>query len=187
MPPKSTVRYAETRASVQNGDLLLWRPTSLGGRLIARFTRARYSHVAMAGWWGTGKMAVLMQLEFLQWHGGRAVTLSSQVRRWPGRCDVYRVPGLRRGDAVRAFARRTGMPYGWGDFFRIALVRLCPWLRVESPERPMSELTPLVCSGAVGDACRRGGRDPKPGASAHNLGPGDFAKKSFAEYQFSLS
>lgn len=59
-----------------------------------------------------GGMATLFCLEVREWTGGRAVTLSNQVRCYPGRIDVYeanpdnRWPEYDRPEASRsAFLR----------------------------------------------------------------------------------
>jgi len=76
------VPLAEAREQIADGDLLLFRRRSL----IAIAGRGEHSHAAKAAWWGDE----LFCLEVREWHGGRAVTLASQVRRFPGRIDVHR-------------------------------------------------------------------------------------------------
>lgn len=175
--------YDAARYRIRNGDLLLWRPTSWMGRLIARGTGSPYSHAAMAGWFGD----VLLQFEFLQAHGGRAVTLSSQIGRWPAACDVYRVAHLHGRKAVEAIARRTGQPYGWLDFARITLARLgriaAPWWPTATDDPPLER--PLVCSAAVADAIRRGDVYIRAGEPAWSITPGDLAQE--ADYQFTIA
>ena len=73
--------YADVRDKIRDSDLLLFRRHGL----ISIFGRGTHSHAAKAIWWGK----VLCCVEVRQWHGGRAVTLSSQVRRFPGVIDVY--------------------------------------------------------------------------------------------------
>lgn len=180
--------YDAARGKIIDGDLLLWRPVDVFGRLITAGTGGIYSHVAMAAWYH----GVLLQFEQLQWHGGRAVTLSSQVRRWPGRCDVYRVNTLmpfRFGRyATEAMARRTGTPYGWRDFARIAMRQVAPWW--PAPDG-IGDDRPLVCSAAVAAACDAGGSTPtildacgraKP---LWQIRPDELAEP-FSQYQFTL-
>src|SRR5260221_14371473 len=76
------VPYRDARRQVRDSDLLLFRRRGL----ISIAGRGDHSHAAKAAWWGTD----LFCLEIREWHGGRAVTLSSQVRRFPGQIDLYR-------------------------------------------------------------------------------------------------
>lgn len=179
--------YRDARPLIRSGDVLLWRPTSPIGRIICRATRQEYSHAALAGWFGEPHEphSVLLALEFLQWHGGRAVDLSSQVRRWPGVCDVYRFtrPEMHHNRrAALRMARRTGSDYGWRDCFRAGFRR---WFRfwtgvdcldgVDTTAGRLDDGTPLICSEAVAAAWE---------LPDWLITPGDLAK--LAEYQFTL-
>src|SRR3954453_12024842 len=73
---------AEARQRISDADLLLFRrhsPISIAGR-------GTHSHAAKAAWWEGDLFCV----EVREWHGGRAVTLESQVNKLPNRIDVYR-------------------------------------------------------------------------------------------------
>ena len=75
--------YGDVRHQIRDGDLLLYRrrgPIAVAGR-------GHHCHAAKAAWWGDD----LFLLEMLQFSGGRAVTLSSQVQHWPGRYDLFEV------------------------------------------------------------------------------------------------
>lgn len=180
--------YSQARPRIRSGDLLLWRPTSLMGRIICSLTRQPYAHVGLAGWIGEphdGPNSVLMAYEFLQWYGGVAVTLSSQVQRWPGKCDVFRFIGPEMHHNRRAMlrmARRTGNSYGWRNFWRVGFRR---WFRfwtgldalvgMDTTDGRVDESTPLVCSEAVAAAWE---------LPDWLVTPGDLAE--MAEYQFTL-
>ena len=75
------VPFREAASRVRDGDLLLFRRRNL----IAIAGRGEHAHAAKAAWWGDD----LFCLEVREWHGGRAVTLSSQVQKFPGRVDVF--------------------------------------------------------------------------------------------------
>ena len=66
------VVYHEAREQIQDGDLLLYRRRGV----ISAVGRGEHSHAAKAAWWEHD----LFCLEVREWYGGRAVTLSSQVR-----------------------------------------------------------------------------------------------------------
>ena len=123
------VRYAEARDEIRDADLLLFRrvgslpadgrphvPGRFGlGRLIdglpslpiAVAGRGCHCHAAKAAWWDRDLFCV----EIRSLSGGRAVTLSSQVQRRPGRIDVYLTnPDDRWPDYDRAAAGRFMRP-----------------------------------------------------------------------------
>src|ERR1043165_2196205 len=98
-------RYRDIRHEILDGDLLLVRRRGL----ISIAGRGAHSHAAKAAWWrssapavgrsrqpdalefamAAGNRDILFCLEVRELHGGRAVTLSSQVKRFPGRIDVF--------------------------------------------------------------------------------------------------
>jgi hypothetical protein len=180
-------RYAEVRHLIRDGDLLLFRSAGV----IARLGRGRHNHAARAAWWDDD----LFLLEVLQWRGGRAVTLSSQVHQWPGRYDVYEVdPGQRWPDynrpaAVRFMRRLCGSPYGYLGLLRAGLLHL-PLVRMFIPadvdDRSVDHRPPF-CSQACAMADRvAGGVDPVPHLADRLTEPADLARSPFYRYRFTL-
>jgi len=180
-------RYVEVRHLIRDGDLLLFRSAGV----IARLGRGRHSHAARAAWWHDD----LFLLEVLQWRGGRAVTLSSQVEQWPGRYDVYAVnPGERwpqydRTAAVRFMRRLCGGPYGYAGLIRAGLLHL-PLVRMFVPaevdDRAVDHRPPF-CSHACAMADRvAGGVDPVPHLADRLTEPADLARSPFYRYRFTL-
>ena len=142
---------------MRDADLLLFRRR----RLISIAGRGDHSHAAKAAWWGDD----LFVLEVREWHGGRAVTLSSQVRRHPGRIDVYQTnPDDRwseydRAGATRAMRRLAGCGYGyWGvltaALLHLPVVRLLAHADVRDAEH---DDRPPFCSQACAMSDRLGG------------------------------
>lgn len=173
--------YADARAHVRNGDLLLWRPTSLVGRFICWVTGSVYSHAAMAGWWGD----CLCSLEMRSWSGGVAGMLSQQILQSPGKCDVFRVRGISGQKSVQVMVRRTNSPYGWINFLHVGWRKLFPWAVWEHVHTGKHGAD-VVCSSAVAYACEIGGRSAcRPGQTFYDLAPGDLAFP-FSEYKFTL-
>lgn len=145
--------YPQARRYIHNGDVLLWRPSSLLGRLICLGTRARYSHASLAGWWGD----VLLNIEMVQWQGGQIVRLSQQVARWPGLCDVFRPQRQYSGrGAVERMVKLVGQRYGWADFWHLFVRRYSPIPHAALPNSDDPD-QPRVCSAAVAWALRTGG------------------------------
>lgn len=172
---------------IRGADLLLWRRRSL----ISLAGRGVHSHAAKAAWWGRD----LFCLEVRELVGGRAVTLESQVRRYPGRIDVYRVnpddrwPQYDRFAAVRFMRRLAGCEYGYAGLAAAALLHLpiLRWfVRAEVDDRTVDRRPPF-CSHACAMADRIGGGvDPVPHLADRVTEPADLARSPFYQYQFTL-
>lgn len=187
-PEPRCVLYDDARGQIAEGDLLLFRRRGL----ISIAGRGVHSHAAKAAWWDGDLFCV----EIREFHGGRAVTLSSQVERYPGRIDVFetnpdgRWPGYDRAGAARFMRRLAGCDYGWWNLAGAALVHL-PWLRLlvraNVNDRNFSRRPPF-CSQAVAMAERLGGRvDPVPRLADRLTEPADLARSPFYRYRFTLS
>ena len=120
------VPYEKVYRQIRNADLLLFRKTGV----ISIAGRGIHSHAAKAAWWGND----LFCLEIREFHGGRAVTLESQAKRYPGRIDVFRAnadnrwPEYNRLLATAAMRRFAGCDYGYWNVFKTALTHV-PFLR----------------------------------------------------------
>lgn len=118
--------FSEAKRDIRSADLLLYRKNGL----ISVAGRGIHSHAAKAAWWDND----LFCLEVREFHGGRAVTLESQVERWPGRIDVFRAnaddrwPEYDRRGAVAVMRRFAGCDYGYWNVFKTALTHV-PVLR----------------------------------------------------------
>jgi len=116
------VRLDEAERSIADGDLLLWRRCGL----ISIAGRGRHSHAAKAAWWDND----LFCLEIREFCGGRAVTLASQVEKYPGQIDVFEVnpdnrwPTYDRQGATRAMRKKAGQRYGYRNLAAAALLHL---------------------------------------------------------------
>jgi len=181
------VRYQQVRGRIADGDLLLYRRRGL----ISIAGRGTHSHAAKAAWWDGD----LFCLEIRELVGGRAVTLSSQVRRRPGRIDVYQTNPARRwshydaAGAVRFMRRLTGCDYGWMNLLAAGLLHL-PWLRLcvraNTDDRAVDRRPPF-CSQAVAMADRIGGGvDPVNHLADRLTEPADLARSPFYCYRFTL-
>src|SRR5204863_2371209 len=122
------VPLAQASSQIRDGDLLLFRRRGL----ISIAGRGDHSHAAKAAWWDDD----LFCLEVREWHGGRAVTLASQVARFSGRIDLFRTnpedrwPQYDRVRATQYMRRLAGCDYGYSavaaaSLVHLPLVRLC--------------------------------------------------------------
>jgi hypothetical protein len=137
----------------------------------------------------------LFCLEVRQWYGGRAVTLSSQVRRYPGWIDVFEVnpekrwPQYDRRGAVRFMRRLAGCDYGYRGVAIAALLHL-PVVRMlvhPNVDDRARDRRPPFCSHACAMADRQGGGvDPVPHLADALTEPSDLARSPFYRYRFTL-
>ncbi|TWT91012.1 hypothetical protein Mal64_14110 [Pseudobythopirellula maris] len=190
MPPhlRTLITLDDARRRLYDGDLLLFRRRGL----IAVAGRGEHSHAAKVAWWGDTPFC----LEVREWHGGRAVTLASQVRCCPGRIDVFRTnPSGRwseydRMQSTRYMRRLAGCDYGYRAVAAAALLHL-PFVRLlvrPEVEDDAVDRRPPFCSQACAMADRiAGGVDPAPYLADRLTEPADLARSPFYEYQFTLT
>lgn len=185
--PRKMVRLGAARRQIRDSDLLLYRCHGL----IALAGRGEYSHAAKTAWWDDE----LFCLEIRQWYGGRAVTLASQVQRYPGRIDVYRTnPNGRwrrydRAGAVRFMRRLCGCQYGYMVLAAVAVLHmpLVRWLARTNVDDRAIDRRPPFCSQACAMADRLGGGvDPVPNLADRLTEPADLARSAFYQYRFTL-
>lgn len=200
MPQRKLKTLGEARAQIRDADLLLFRRRGL----IAIAGRGEHSHAAKAAWWDDE----LMCLEVREWHGGRAVTLASQVRRYPGRIDVFganptiakrehvldrdhqRWPGFDRSRSTHILRRLAGSDYGYAAVLAAAALHLPVVRLLVRPDTNDAAIDrrPPFCSQACAMADRLGGGvDPTPHLADRLTEPADLARSPFYEYRFTLS
>ena len=182
------VPLPEASTVIRDADLLLYRRHSL----IALAGRGVHTHAAKAAWWNND----LYCCEVRELRGGRAVTLESQVRRYPGRIDVFRSnpndrwPEYNREKAIRFMRRLAGCDYGYVGVLRAALLHL-PVVRLAARrdfDDAQSLDRPPFCSQACVMADRLGGGvDPVPHLADRLTEPADLARSPFYRYVFTLS
>jgi hypothetical protein len=185
------VRLRDIEGTIWSGDLLLFRGCGLISRLIGTAGRSRYTHAAKAVWWGNE----LFCCEVRELHGGRAVTLESQVRRYPGQIDVfdrdpdYRWPEYDDDRAIQFMQRLAGCDYGYAGLLKAAVLHVPFWRLLVKPELDDSAIAnhPPFCSHACAMADRLGGGvDPVPHLADRITEPGDLARSPFYRYRFTL-
>jgi hypothetical protein len=182
------VPYRQARHQVLDSDLLLFRRRGL----ISIAGRGDHSHAAKAAWWQED----LFCLEIREWHGGRAVTLSSQVRKFPSRIDVYRAnpdnrwPEYNRAQAARYMRRLSGCGYGYAGVAAAALLHL-PLVRMFAHADVFDgelDTRPPFCSEACAMSDRIGGGvDPVTHLADRMTLPADLARSPFYQYLFTLT
>lgn len=182
------VPLEQARSQIRDADLLLFRRPGL----IATAGRGAHSHAAKAAWWDGD----LYCLEIRELRGGRAVTLESQVRRFPGRIDVYQVnpsnrwPGYDRQRSTQYMRRLAGCSYGYRGLLAAALLHLPVvrlFVRAEIDDSAIDRRPPF-CSQACASADRIGGGvDPVPNLADRLTEPSDLARSPFYHYTLTLA
>ena len=185
--PTPLVPLADARPQIADGDLLLFRRRGL----IAIAGRGEHSHAAKAAWWGDE----LFCLEVREWHGGRAVTLESQLKKYPGRIDLYhtnpanRWPEYDRTRSTTMMRRLAGCDYGYAAVLAAAMLHL-PFVRMAvraEVEDDAIDRRPPFCSQACAMVDRVGGGvDPVPHLADRLTEPADLARSPFYKYAFTL-
>lgn len=186
-PLRKLVRLSSVAENLGDGDLLLFRRRGL----ISIAGRGVHSHAAKLAWWGDTPFC----LEVREWHGGRAVTLASQVARCPGRIDVFRAnpddrwPEYDSAASTRYMRRLAGCDYGYASVVRAALLHLPlvrAWVTPDIEDKAVDRRPPF-CSQACAAADRvAGGVDPTPYLADRLTEPADLARSPFYEYRFTL-
>lgn len=188
------VKYENFRHEIWNGDLLLFRRSRFGflSTAIATAGRGIHSHAGKAAWWHDD----LFCLEVREFHGGRAVTLSSQVKKYSGRIDVFRPNANGKWSlynpeiSLEVMRRLTGTDYGYINVTITAMTHI-PLIRWfvkpdKNDENYRSRKRPPFCSQAVAMAERIAGVDPVPNLSDRFTEPADLARSPFYTYLFTL-
>ena len=152
-PIERTIRYAQYQSLAFDCDLLLWRPRSWYGHIIARATDGPYSHIsAVLHWEGS-----LWQVGYEESKGGYGSPLQVAVQRWPGCIDVLRVTvEFDKKIVSESLRTRLGWDYKWSYIRTMAMlhapfVRWVDWSRkaMQNAERKTAG---GVCSSHVASA-----------------------------------
>jgi hypothetical protein len=183
-PRVRAASYDAVRSSIRNGDIALSRGCTLEGSLITEVTGSAYTHATMLGW---ACPRTLMIGETRQHADGRLIDCRSEIARWPGYYDVYRV---RRqsfdADAAWTFmCHAAGSRYGWRHLARIWVRRRLPWLGVPPAENSDAADAARFCSELV-HAALRAGRGPRIKEYDCDVAPGDLCDPQHFRYLFTL-
>jgi len=120
----TTTQYQHIRRAIRSGDLMVLKNPGL----IARHAgRGEASHVGTLAWRHDDQDTLLVG-ESREWVGARVVTLSSQVRKYPGQIDIYTptedCPRELRARMATLAVNWAGRSYSYAGILRRALVEL---------------------------------------------------------------
>lgn len=147
--------YESVRPWLKDGDIIAIQGGGLLGRLY------KYTHVEMVKWVRNerGDNETCCIVGFREFEGCRLVTLSSQVRRFPGKLSVYR-PLCNHHVAAKAadlLTKQTGKRYSWwviavGFLWHLTLLRfLTGWKPGpdDANDEPNKWSAAKVCSSGI--------------------------------------
>jgi len=207
------IPYPKIRNYINEGDVLLFRGSSILSKFISTPSETTYSHVGIASWINGNahtSAGILECVEFREGSGGRAINLSHAVKFQPNEIDVYR-PSSRfeklifdnetqttksewiefDGKAVTNTMRKmTGLPYGWRRIWWMAKHKLLiVRFFVDKSKLMHDELKDIiypVCSTAMSYSFNLHKNDLVRNRSDEVTEPGDIAKSTHLNYLFTL-
>lgn len=203
---RKIIKYSDAEKLIEEGDVLLFRHGEFPsiGWWISMYTGGAYSHVGVAH----RHDEHLFCVEFREFIGGRAVSLATQVKKFPNTIDVFR-PAKKISNAVledeavkyidREFSpeiakeitgtviRLTGQNYGWYNIWKIVQYYI-PILRLtrERSLKDTLEATIFVCSTAVAHAFRKHYYDPVNFVPDDITTPVDLSRSPIFNYLFTI-
>jgi hypothetical protein len=177
------ISYEAARSLIRNGDMGLARGCTLEGSLITEVTGSPYTHATMFGW---AKPNTLMIGETRQHRDGRLIDARSEIIRWPGYYDVFRVRDKRYNgnDAWTFVCHAAGSCYSWSHILRVwARRRLGTWIQpAPNSNEPASS---RFCS-ELAHAALRAGHGPELKDHDSDVAPGDLADLKHFRYLFTV-
>jgi len=206
--PRYFPYQAKARDLIREGDILLFRGTSVVSKIIQRATQGRYSHVGIASWHYNND-DILELVEFREWKGGRTTAFARQLELYDKQIDVYRVMSPKKvvvydekSDkffekwvelnpelVTHEMRKMTGLPYGFrrilwmAKFYIIGIRFLFSDSTVFDDSSKIEQVFP-VCSTAVSTAFSRNGFDLVHNRSDERTTPVDIARSPLTEYLF---
>lgn len=209
---KCLIKYNEATNYIQDGDVLLFRGTSLISMLIQAVGEGYYSHAALATWSRNeqGERERLECIEFREWIGSRVISLENYVNSNPGIIDVFRpVPKVyvysynckmrdlevqlktfNSKSIISEFRSLTGLPYGWGRIWWLAkyhMIGLRLFIDNNSlDDSPAPKEIYPVCSTIISHLFSKHYVDLIKFRSDSRTEPNDLARSPLLNYLFTL-
>jgi hypothetical protein len=192
---------------INDGDVLLFRGSGLGSKLIKIASRGPYSHAGLV----YRDNNILKTAEFREWKGCLSQGLYGQVLKYPNQIDVFRISkkaevfsltnevqpavisdwiSYKPQKAVGFILELSGLPYGWKRIWYMSL-QFVPILRLffKPSFKDRSEDKDLypVCSTVVASAIRKAFVDLVPNLSDYEVTPSDLARSPLMHYLCTLT
>jgi len=187
------ITYSRARLLISDADLLLWRPTTCYGWVIAQLGRGRHCHASKTHWVTENRKRRLLSLGTEEGRNGVRDYISELVVKYPGKIDLYQAnPGNRwpefdRAGSIAWTLQHLDAPYGWWATIRAALsrmpiVRLLPWFNPILQDEA-NGTHPPNCSALCSMSDRIGGGvDPVKGLADFSTEPVDLERSPFYKY-----
>ena len=164
---------------LKTGDILLFYPASIMGRISLFFAGGKYSHAALV----SVEDGTPFCIEVREWIGGRKIILAEYRKAEPAYIDVYRTNSLFTDQAnpLKAVAHMKefiGTKYGWWHVIT-AIIRRRFGIKLKHKE---CEKHPPFCSEAIARAFRKAGWDIVPYAWDRETLPRDLAESPCLDF-----
>ncbi|MCP5106307.1 MAG: hypothetical protein GY950_23175 [bacterium] len=128
------ISYKGVRNEVKNGDILMYKGTSLISKIIRKFTHSEYSHAGIAVWWNDR----LMVMEAVG-KGVVVTPLSRNIRHYKGNVEWFAFEGEiednTRRDIVTTAQKELGKNYDTWKIFWFG-VKIFFKFNMNVPENP---------------------------------------------------
>lgn len=187
MPKQELRMLSAAKVDILDADLFLLRaPKSIVSWFVKREGRGLYSHAMKASW----IKGEIFCPEVREWHGGRIVSLQSQVDRYPGLIDVYRTNAIETPLYDRMKADKLMLMFAGVEYDYLGILQT--WaihhlLKAANVDDDFVSKRPPFCSSACAIADRVGGGvDPVPNLCDSETEPSDLARSPFYRYLFTL-
>jgi len=197
-----------TKLFVQEGDIFLYRPSSLCGKIIQKFSRGAYSHAGLASWHNSHN--ILETIEFL-WYGCTTKIFDRVIEKQSGYIDVYRpvsshvvinfdpithhtsssIKSFKPKSITNDMRKLTGLPYGWSRIWKFAKSYLLGF-RLFYNVQDIIDDTPTdkmhyVCSTSIAHVFSKNNFDLMPNKSDRWIKPSDLSNSSLLNYLFTFT
>lgn len=211
--PNSHISYPYSIAKplIEEGDVLLFKGTSIASYFLSKAQKSPYTHVGIASWaYGDKSIGMLECVEFREWKGGRSINLENAVNDHPGCIDVYRPVTyssewifdsakqeaflIRKEVNLRGVTNSmrllTGLPYGGKRIWWLAKHHLVGFRLGIDVEKlrcdAVGDIVYPVCSTAIAYAFNSNGYDLISNRADEWTEPGDIALSPRLSYLFTL-
>lgn len=171
-----TTEYQKYRGLIKDGDILCFSGRHWLSAWIRKLSHGRYSHAALAFWWGPR----LMVLQAEARPGVEALPASRAISQYPGSVDWYPLRTEHRSkafeDAIAAIAMdRLGDGFSIFDLIGIGLHY---WIGTKLPEESRTNHK-FVCAQYVAYCYSQVGLDLKPNRPDIGTTPQDVANSGY--------
>ena len=170
--------YEKYRATIKDGDVLLYEGKGMLSWIIKKFSRSKYSHSGIAAWWNDR----LMVMEAIR-KGVVVTTLSRNVSRYHGNVDWYtskiNISEKVRNKMIKFAQKELGKEYNFLELLIIGIKII--FHKVIKLKNFKDER--LICSQFVSDVYHSIGIEIKETVAPPFVTPADIAESKVLKFK----